>query len=357
MYTQLLSLDLNAPLDSQLSPAVSALQNDGLVCCPSETVYGLCANALSDKAVKGIFHAKGRPSDNPLIVHISSTDMLPLITSHVPSYVKPLMDHFWPGPISFVLPACPNLPSIVTAGLSTVAVRMPSHPVMSSLISNSNLPLAAPSANTSGRPSPTLAKHCMEDLEGKVDVVIDGGSSAVGIESTVVDVTSEVPVILRPGVIGIDDLYQVLNIKGPCGDVCNEISLSSDSPRCPGLRHKHYAPEGDVMLIDDCTEVKMNGGRVGVLVTRDLIGDLIDDCDSFDLVSMDDLSDLNLDKSSKSIIFDCGIDANSFAKNLYSALRLCDDFLISTIFILKFSKNSPVKLALMNRIEKAASKV
>ncbi|KAL0235673.1 hypothetical protein GEMRC1_002255 [Eukaryota sp. GEM-RC1] len=243
-----------------LQPAIQSIQNGRLVCCPTETVYGLCANAFDGNAVTSIFRAKGRPSDNPLIVHISSYDMLFSVVSSIPPYAKLLMDKLWPGPISFVLPALPSLPPAVTAGLPTVAVRMPSHPVMLALITHSNTPLAAPSANISGRPSPTTALHCVEDLSDKVDVILDGGSSSVGLESTVVDVCGDHPIILRPGVIGYEELNSILNLPNP-KEFDSSPLLPDTQPKCPGMKHRHYAPIGDVQLFTNVREIEREEGK------------------------------------------------------------------------------------------------
>lgn len=217
-----------------------ALASGRLVAFPTETVYGLGANAFLGQAVGSIFTAKGRPSDNPLIVHVSDPDMLNGLAKDVPLSVHKLVSCFWPGPLTMVLQKRECIPDEVTAGLNTVGIRMPAHPVAIELIKQAGVPVAAPSANTSGMPSPTLASHVYSDLQGKVDYIIDGGPAGVGLESTVLDMTSERPAILRPGGITEEQLREVL------GDICTDPGVFrevSGKPRSPGMKYKHYAPK------------------------------------------------------------------------------------------------------------------
>jgi len=304
MKTEILKVDpLNIALErSKLRYAADVIRGGGLVAFPTETVYGLGADALNPKAVEKIFKAKGRPADNPLISHIADISSLPLIAVEVPEKAAVIMRRFWPGPLTLVLKKAPGVPGIVTAGLGTAAVRMPSHPAALALIEESGTPLAAPSANTSGKPSPTSAEHVIADLSGKVDIIIDSGIPAIGIESTVVDVTSDPPVILRPGWVDIQMLAEYLpgiiyleeqgqdrgrfcvpkgtgeggssdhteHHGGRCavtgggvgedassvrmGNDLSAISSSSSSndeikekliqsPKSPGMKYRHYAPE------------------------------------------------------------------------------------------------------------------
>lgn len=236
-----------AGLDVAIETAARILAGGGLVAFPTETVYGLGADALNDKAVRSIFEAKGRPADNPLIVHVGRfEDVAPLVRS-LPDKARELARLFWPGPLTMVLPASPALPRVVTAGLDTVGVRLPAHEVARRLILKSGVPVAAPSANVSGSPSPTRAEHVWHDLNGRIDAVLDGGPCEVGIESTVLDLSGEVPVILRPGGVAPDDLQRVLPdlVVPPFEGV-----ESDDVPRAPGMKYRHYAPKARMLLVE-----------------------------------------------------------------------------------------------------------
>ncbi|HMV25539.1 MAG TPA: L-threonylcarbamoyladenylate synthase [bacterium] len=231
------------PTDANIRKAARILQKGGLVALPTETVYGLAANAMDAKAVRRIFKAKGRPSDNPLIVHIADRRMLSTLVDTIPEHARLLMRHFWPGPLTLVLRHNGTLPLTVTAGLSTVAVRLPGLALTRKIIRLSGVPLAAPSANRSGRPSPTQSEHVLHDLDGRIEAVIEGGIARVGIESTVVDVTGKIPVILRPGHITIEDIRRV----------CDHARLSHHrrhtSVRSPGMKYRHYAPDTPLQII------------------------------------------------------------------------------------------------------------
>lgn len=224
-----------------LRKAASVIRSGGLVAFPTETVYGLGANALDPEAVRGIFAAKGRPADNPLIVHVHEPGSAAKLGMVDRRSLK-LMDLFWPGPLTLVIEASSEVPSEVTGGLDTVAVRMPDHAVALSLIRESGVPVAAPSANRSGRPSPTTAEAVLEDLGGRIEIILDAGPTDVGVESTVLDVTGEFPVLLRPGGVSIE------NIRKAVGDVV--LSHGEESGRSPGTRYRHYAPSIPVILLD-----------------------------------------------------------------------------------------------------------
>lgn len=236
MHTEILSATPQA-----VSKAAKIIQNGDLCAMPTETVYGLAADGLNPAAVKKIYQVKGRPQDNPLILHISSLDMLyPLVsmTPEMESLVKELADAFWPGPLTMVLPRSPLVPDIITASGPTVAIRMPSHPDALALIRAAGTPIAAPSANLSGRPSPTTLRDCADDLTGKIPLILDGGDSEVGVESTVVDLTRSPLDILRAGGVGKEDLEEMLGY--PVGDV--SAPKSGEILRSPGMKYKHYAP-------------------------------------------------------------------------------------------------------------------
>jgi L-threonylcarbamoyladenylate synthase len=228
--------------------AAEVIHAGGLVAFPTETVYGLGADALSAAAVTRIFEAKERPRGNPLIVHVAGVDALEGVAAQVPARVQDIAHRFWPGPLTLVLPRARAVPLMTTGGLETVAVRVPAHPVARALIQAASRPIAAPSANRSGRPSPTCAEHVREDLDGRIDLVLDGGPTPVGVESTVLDMTSEPPTLLRPGGVTLEQLESCL------GEV---RVLSSDddeaASRSPGLRFRHYAPRARIVLIEPGT--------------------------------------------------------------------------------------------------------
>ena len=247
--------DAAHPKEEELREAAQILQQGGLVAFPTETVYGLGGNALDETAAKRIYAAKGRPSDNPLIAHISSMEELLPLVSRIPEAGRRLAERFWPGPLTMIFPKSEQVPFSTTGGLDTVAVRMPSDPVAMKLIRMAGVPVAAPSANTSGRPSPTTADHVWEDLNGKIEMIVDGGAVGIGVESTIVDVTGPVPVILRPGFITLEMLQEMFDqvkidpaILGPMADGVR--------PNAPGMKYKHYAPLGQLTLVELKEETK-----------------------------------------------------------------------------------------------------
>lgn len=260
-----------------IKEAADIINKGGVVVFPTETVYGIGADALNDEAVDKIFKAKGRPQDNPLIVHIAEFDDLYKLIETVPENAKILADKFWPGPMTMILYKKDILSHKITAGLNTAAIRLPANKIALALIQESNKPIAAPSANLSGKPSPTEAKHVIEDLMGKVDMIIDGGSTDIGLESTVVDMTSEIPMILRPGGVTREDIIHVL---GDC-DYDPAIIKSSEKivPKSPGQKYRHYSPKAKVILYkgeveniarkinEDYSKYEVEGHRVGILST------------------------------------------------------------------------------------------
>lgn len=233
--------------------AADVLLAGGLVALPTETVYGLAANALDKNAVRKIFAAKGRPQDNPLIVHVAGLKELEPLVARFPDKAALLAEEFWPGPLTMVLPKSGLIPDAVSAGLPTVAVRMPSHPVMRAVISVSGLPLAAPSANRSGHPSPTEARHCIDDLSGKVDMIIDGGECSVGLESTVISLACEPPLLLRPGAVTLEQLRAVLDDVECDGAVSGRMNENTQASS-PGMKYKHYAPDAKITLVHGAFE-------------------------------------------------------------------------------------------------------
>lgn len=232
------------PEESETEKAAEIIKRGGLVVFPTETVYGLGANALNGDAVRKIYAAKGRPSDNPLIAHVASKGDVEMLAREIPENAKKLMDAFWGGPLTLIFKKRAGVPDAVTAGLDTVAIRMPSHSVANLLIKKAGVPIAAPSANLSGSPSPTRFEHCVSDMDGRVDAIIDGGECKVGVESTVADITGDVPIILRPGAVTRDDIAAV------CGD-CVYGGDYASAPKCPGMKYTHYSPKADVFAVSD----------------------------------------------------------------------------------------------------------
>ncbi|ABY46269.1 MULTISPECIES: L-threonylcarbamoyladenylate synthase [Bacillus cereus group] len=320
----------------QLKEAARLLRENEAVAFPTETVYGLGANAMDDEAIAKIFEAKGRPSDNPLIVHIGTKSQLDGIVREIPPVAEKLMEHFWPGPLTIILPRKKGISERVTAGLNTVGVRMPDHPVALALIEEANVPVAAPSANRSGRPSPTLASHVYEDLNGKIAGIVDGGATGVGVESTVIDCTSEVPTILRPGGITKEQLEAVI------GNVSLDPALKDEKekPKSPGMKYTHYAPKAPLSIVEGSREFiqrivdekKKEGFKVGVLTTEE-----------YQRVYSAD------------VVLSCGVrsDLASVATKLYDVLRTFDASEVDVIFSESFP-NEGIGNAIMNRLTKAA---
>lgn len=249
METTLMQITDPARDKEQVCRAAQILRDGGLVAIPTETVYGLAANALNPEAVSNIFKAKGRPADNPLIVHITGLEELAALAREIPQAAYDLAERFWPGPLTMILKKQDVVPLITTGGLDTVAVRCPSHPVARAIIRESGLPIAAPSANPSGCPSPTNARRCVEDLTGKVEAIVDGGECQVGVESTVVTLAEEVPRLLRPGYVTLEQLCDAL------GDVAVDSAVlykleEGQKASSPGMKYKHYAPKARVILLD-----------------------------------------------------------------------------------------------------------
>lgn len=276
--TRYIKIDPANPDTTVMEEAGRVLKSGGLVAFPTETVYGLGANALDGRAVARIYKAKGRPQDNPLIVHVADSQEVDFVAKRVPGAARALMEAFWPGPLTLVLPAGETVPAEVTAGLPTVAVRMPAHPVALALIRAAGVPVAAPSANLSGRPSPTSAEHVLQDLGGRVEVILDGGPAGVGVESTVLDMTASAPVILRPGGVTLEALTEVLGEVS--ADPAADGVHGGEIPRSPGMKYTHYAPEAPLLLFEGepgavrskikqlAGEYRAAGKRVGILTYR-----------------------------------------------------------------------------------------
>lgn len=246
MPARVLKVDPAAPADPVIREAASVLASGGLVAFPTETVYGLGADALDARAVARVFATKGRPADNPIIVHLADAAMLSSVASSVPERARLLISRCWPGPLTLVLPASRAVPDVTRGGLPTVAVRVPAHRVAIALIRAAGRPVAAPSANRSGRPSPTTAQHVLADLGDAIDVVLDGGPTPLGVESTVVDLTRRVPAVLRPGGVPLETLQEILGRVS----VLDSRKRSRALRRSPGTRYRHYAPRAEMLLVE-----------------------------------------------------------------------------------------------------------
>ena len=341
--------------DEELKEAAGILRSGGLVAFPTETVYGLGGNALDEDAARKIYAAKGRPSDNPLIAHVSCVEEVAPLVKEIPEAGRKLMEAFWPGPLTMIFPKSDKVPYGTTGGLDTVAIRMPDDPVANRLIALAGVPVAAPSANTSGRPSPTTADHVWQDMNGRIEMIIDGGPVGIGVESTIVDVSSAVPAVLRPGAITMEMLEAVL------GDVSVDPAilgpLSADvRPKAPGMKYKHYAPKADLTLVEPEDVDRENGldekqlqAMIGKV--RELSRGKIEAGCKVGVICTDESRHCYTDGAVRSI----GERKSqaSVAHNLYALLREFDDLGVDYIFSESFPKDH-LGQAIMNRLSKAA---
>ena len=344
MNTKLVKIeDTKQIKDEELAEAAQILRDGGLVAFPTETVYGLGANALDEAAAKKIYAAKGRPSDNPLIAHISCFEELKPLVAYIPEAGRKLAEAYWPGPLTMVFPKSDIVPYGTTGGLDTVAVRMPSDPVANRLIHLAGVPVAAPSANTSGRPSPTTAQHVWQDMEGKIEMILDGGPVGIGVESTIVDVSGDVPTLLRPGAITMEMLRETVGRVEI--DPAIQAPPSADlRPKAPGMKYRHYAPHADLQLVEGETdkvvetinslvkEKLAEGKKVGVICT-----------------------DETRARYPQGEVRSVGLRAKeeTIAHNLFAVLREFDDLDVDCIYSESFSKDH-LGQAIMNRLTKAA---
>ena len=342
MQTLVVTQDENRIEKQTIIQAGEIIRNGGLVAFPTETVYGLGGDGLNPDSSRKISAAKGRPSDNPLLIHISRMEDLQVLVKEIPDNAKKLAEAFWPGPLTMILPKADIVPKETTGGLDTVAVRMPSHKIALAFIEAAGGFVAAPSANLSGKPSPTLAKYVVEDMDGRIDMIIDGGDIAIGLESTIVDLTGDVPMILRPGYITLDMLKDVL------GEVeCDPTLLDGDCkerPKAPGMRYRHYAPKGDMLIVDGETEAvvreinrcvadsRKQGFKTGVIATGE-----------------------NADKYEADVVKVVGgrNEETAIAASLYRILREFDDEEVDAIYSESFATDG-IGQAIMNRLLKAA---
>ncbi|NLI91097.1 MAG: threonylcarbamoyl-AMP synthase [Peptococcaceae bacterium] len=337
-------------IEDGLDEAVKLLRQGEVVAFPTETVYGLGANALDSKACQKIFTIKGRPADNPLIVHIASVADAQKIVLEWTDAAKACAEAFWPGPLTLVLPKSEIVPDIVSAGLNTVAVRMPAHPAALELIRTAGVPLAAPSANISGKPSPTEGKHVWQDLKGRIPLVIDAGKCSVGLESTVLDLSGKIPVILRPGGVTREQLRAVL------GKVEIELGVEDGrevlgQPRSPGMKYRHYAPDGEMILLKSQDQKKAE--KIAEWVSHKKSGDKIALLCMEETVAM--LSVQELDQIDFLFVLGSVQRPQEAASHLFGALRKCDEEKINCILAEELPEEG-IGLAFMNRLKKAAGK-
>lgn len=326
----------------QMRLAGAILREGGLVAFPTETVYGLGGNALDPEASRKIYEAKGRPSDNPLIVHIAEFGALEKITEEVPDTARLLADAFWPGPLTMIFRKSSLVPTQTTGGLDTVAVRMPAHEAALELIRQAGGYVAAPSANASGRPSPTRASHVLEDLDGRIDAVIDGGEVGIGIESTIVDLTDEVPTILRPGYISAEMLQEVIGpVRMDAGLTAMDPSVR---PKAPGMKYRHYAPKAPLAIVEGNEEAvtafinervrlaALEGRQVGIIASAESAGNY-----------------------KGGIVKSAGSRSNeiTISMHLYAILREFDELDVAQIYSEAFD-TPQLGQAIMNRLIKAA---
>lgn len=328
----------------EFEEAAAILKNGGLVAFPTETVYGLGGDGLREEAAKKIYAAKGRPSDNPLIIHIADMESLGRLAATVPNQAKQLADRFWPGPLTMIFKKKKEVPAGTTGGLNTVAVRMPGHPVALALIRYSGICIAAPSANTSGRPSPTRASHVMDDLSGRIDMILDGGEVEIGIESTIVDMSGEQPVILRPGYITRQMMEEVIGPVGIDPAVLTRTPDPAQKPKAPGMKYKHYAPSGDLTIFEGSQEAvaaRINAEAAKQLQRGKKVG-IIAAEESCPLYHYGTVKIIGTRREEATI-----------ARHLFQLLREFDEMGIDYIYSESFASDN-LGQAIMNRLLKAA---
>ena len=325
-----------------IEEAGKVIRNGGTVAFPTETVYGLGANALDDEAVKKIFIAKGRPQDNPLIIHVSTKEISELVKD-VPEVAQKIIDKFWPGPLTVILEKKDIIPNVTSANLNTIGIRMPNSEIALKLIELAERPIAAPSANISGRPSPTEVERCVEDLNGRVDYIIGGESSDLGVASTIVDCTVNPPLVLRPGGITLEMLKEI-NPEIELDKALKSKPNDDFKPKAPGMKYKHYAPNAHLKIIKGKNEKTIE-------IINEIVENYIEKGNDVAILTTNE--NLNKFNNGKVISLGSENDLKEIAKNLFEALRKCDDLGVQYILCQGFEENG-VGLAIMNRLNKAA---
>lgn len=344
-HTLLLKVDSQQPDLKQVQTAAIIIRKGGLVAFPTETVYGLGADALNRKAILALFKAKKRPLDNPPIVHVENINDVHTLTKQVPPEADTLMKKFWPGPLTLVFKRSKAVPDVTVAGLDTVAIRMPNHPVALALIKESGCPIAAPSANLAGKPSPTSAEHVFADLNERIDAILDAGPTRIGVESTVLDLSAEPAMVLRPGGTSLEALKSVLGDVKLHPFVVAEKELTVEKVRSPGMKHRHYAPKAPVIVVEGVIQAVMatvkslicdywmQGKRVGVLATAETAW----------AYEADVVKSLGSRRN-----------VDGMAANLFRVLREFDEENVDVI-IAESVPTEGLGLAVMNRLRKASN--
>lgn len=344
--TDVIRVDPVTPDPAALSRAAECLRRGGLVAFPTETVYGLGVHALDRAAVQRLFDAKGRPANDPLIVHVDAVESMQALVANLPTAARQLAARFWPGPLTIVLPRSPRVPDAVTAGLNTVAIRVPAHPVARALLTAAGIPVAAPSANLFSRPSPTRASHVLDDLDGRIDLVVDGGATHVGVESTVLDLSGEVPTILRPGAVSIEMLRDIL----PRVERRASHAPSPGAMKSPGLLERHYSPRAPLTVYDgsdgvarlarDACASMAGGQRLGIMAAdedREALSDVVRHGPRATIVYLGSERDLA-----------------TVASRLYAAIRELDASGVDRILVRGFPGDDGLAVAIRDRLSRAS---
>lgn len=345
MYTKVVNVrDMGDNALKAVYEAASLIKGGGLVAFPTETVYGLGANGLDKEAAKKIYSAKGRPSDNPLILHIADFSELEELTAEIPEAAVKLAKRYWPGPLTMIFKKSAVVPFETTGGLDTVAIRLPENKVARELIKRAGVPIAAPSANLSGRPSPTTAEHVAEDMSGRIEMILDGGAVGIGIESTIIDVTGERPVILRPGFITGEMLAEVLGEVETDFAVTGEINNNDIRPKAPGMKYRHYAPKGKMIIYE---------GELSEIIRK--INEEAEKAEKDGLITAVLATDETMANYKADYVFSVGrrADIDEVAHRLFDVLRKFDEVGAEAIFSESFSDKG-LGFAVMNRLRKAA---
>ena len=356
MNTKVVKIDREHPDPAVFEEAARILRGGGLVAFPTETVYGLGANALDEEAARRIYAAKGRPSDNPLIAHIADEEGLAPLTAEIPDMARRLMKAFWPGPLTMIFKKSPAVPYSTTGGLDTVAVRMPSDEAARRLIRTAGIPIAAPSANTSGRPSPTTAEHVAQDMTGRIEMILDGGPVGIGVESTIVDVSGPQPVLLRPGAVTMEML------EATAGPVAVDPAITGPmradvKPKAPGMKYRHYAPSAELILVEEAAHTESREAVSEAVIAA--INRLADEQSRLGkrvgILCTDETRNRYAQGDGSRMVRSLGrrSSADSIARNLFAALREFDDLGADIIYSESFSKDH-LGQAIMNRLTKAA---
>jgi L-threonylcarbamoyladenylate synthase len=332
--TRVVGIDPIAPDRTVIAEAAAIIRAGQLVAFPTETVYGLGADGLSPAALGEIYAVKGRPPDNPLILHLASQDQLPLVAADVPELAYALMSVFWPGPLTLVLPKTSRVPDLATGGLGTVAVRIPAHPVALGLISAADTALAAPSANRSGRPSPTTAQHVLDDLNGAFPLILDGGPTTIGVESTVLDVTCTPPALLRPGGVTQEAIEAAIGLLQKTAD-------TSLHRRSPGMRYRHYSPKAEVLVVEDASRAGFDRAIAAARARHQRVGCILHRLNPTEVPA-------------GVIVMHIGGGVADYARSLFAALRHLDALGVN-VMIVEGVAEEGLGRAVMDRLRRAAS--